>query len=232
MTPAPDKADAHLPPPVVAIDGPAASGKGTLARRIAARFGFAHLDSGLLYRGVALALIRAGTDPEDPALAERAEEAARALSVEALNDPALREDATGNLAGRIAVFPAVRDALKSFQQAFAAAPPAGSKGVVIDGRDIGTVICPDATAKIFLEADVEVRAERRAKELQERDADTIHSAVLRDMKERDARDRGRAVAPLEAAKDALTLDTTSLDADQVFAATLSFMASKGIADGA
>jgi cytidylate kinase len=208
---------------VIAIDGPAASGKGTLAKRLAAHFGYAHLDTGLLYRAVARRVLQAGRDPSDEGAAAAA---AAEVGWRDLDDPTLRLEETSRAAGIVAAHPRVRAALIGLQRSFAAMPPAGAGGVVIDGRDIGTVICPDATYKIFVEASPEVRAGRRLKELQGRGEESIHSRVLRDMKERDARDRARAVAPLVPAPDALILDTTALDADAAFAAALAFIASR------
>src|SRR5690606_37106954 len=152
-------------PVVIAVDGPAGSGKGTLARRLAAHLGYAHLDTGLLYRAVGMSLLRAGRDPDD---AGAAAAAARALSPDLLDDPALRADEAADAASRVAAIPGVRAALVAFQRAFAAAPPGGAAGAVLDGRDIGTVICPDADHKIFVDAAPEMRAKRRVKELRER----------------------------------------------------------------
>lgn len=211
-------------PPVVAIDGPAASGKGTLSRRLAAHFGFAHLDTGALYRAVGLKVVRAGGDPAD---AGTAGAAAHALAADdpILTDPALRGDDAARAASLVAAMPEVRAALLEFQRHFAAAPP-GGRGAVLDGRDIGTVVCPLAPAKLFVTASVEVRAERRLKELREAGQDIGRETVLEDMKARDARDSQRAVAPLKAADDALTLDTSDLDADQAFTAALAFVQSR------
>lgn len=208
---------------VVAIDGPTASGKGTLAKRLARHLGFAHLDSGLLYRAVGLRLLRAGRDPADP---KAAAEAARALDPGELGDPELRAERTGAAASVVAAIPEVRAALLDFQRRFAAAPPGGAPGAVIDGRDIGTVVCPSADAKIFLDAGVEVRAARREKELRGKGAATIEGAVLRDLQERDARDRSRAASPLMRADDAFVLDTTDMDADQAFAKALAYIRSQ------
>jgi cytidylate kinase len=206
--------------PVIAIDGPAASGKGTLARRLAAHFGFAYLDTGLLYRAVGLAVLRAGGDPADPAAGARA---AVALDLSQLDDPALRDEATGHAATLVAAVPGVRAALIDLQRRFATEPPGGAPGAVLDGRDIGTVICPDATVKIFLEASPEIRAERRVRELQQRGGNAISNRVLQDMKDRDARDRDRRASPLTPAEDAFILDTTHLDEDGAFRAALSFI---------
>jgi len=205
---------------IIAIDGPAAAGKGTLARRLAERFGLALLDTGLLYRAVGMNLVRAGGDVDDAAAAEAA---ARALTPEDLEAGDLRADRAADAASRVSQIPGVRKALLDFQRDFAASPPPGAKGAVLDGRDIGTVVCPDADVKLFVTASTEVRAERRYKELLERGLDAIHGRVLADMKERDARDSDRAVSPLEPAKDAFILDTSDLDADQAFARALDFI---------
>ena len=208
---------------VVAVDGPAASGKGTLARRLAAHYGFAHLDTGRLYRAVALRCLRHGIGPTD---ATHAAAEAAGLGPEDLNDPALRDEATGHMASQVAALPLVRQALVDYQRRFAATPPGGTAGAVLDGRDIGTVICPKADAKLFVTASVEERAQRRHKELSDQGAATIYAAVLRDLQERDARDSGRSVAPLVRADDAYLLDTSSMDADSAFAAALAFVESK------
>lgn len=204
---------------VIAVDGPAASGKGTLARRIAEKFGFAYLDTGLLYRAVGTKADRTGGAPDD---------VARNLTPEDLADPSLRTDEAGNAASRVAALPEVRAALVELQRAFAGQPPDGAPGAVIDGRDIGTVICPDAAAKIYVDASVEVRAKRRAKELRERGLESIYARVLQDMEERDARDRGRAVSPLVPADDAFVLDTTELDADAAFDLAVDFITSRTV----
>jgi len=205
---------------IIAIDGPAAAGKGTLARRLADHFDLALLDTGLLYRAVGMNLVRAGADPDDAA---KAAEAARNLKPEDLEAGDLRDDAAADAASRVSAVPDVRAALLDFQRSFAAEPPGGTRGAVLDGRDIGTVVCPDAESKLFVTASPEVRAERRYLELRERGLDAIHGRVLADMKERDARDSERTVSPLEPAKDAFLLDTSDLDADQVFAAALDFI---------
>jgi cytidylate kinase len=202
-----------VPPFIVAIDGPAASGKGTLARRLAERFGLAHLDTGKLYRAAAFLVLAAGADPADPAAAAAA---ARRVDPARLADPALLSEEVAQASSIVAAIPAVRAALLDRQRDFAAHPPAPFRGSVLDGRDIGTAVCPEATVKLFVTASREARAERRARELRERGATVIYGDVLQDMKERDARDSGRRVAPLAAAPDAVTIDTTSLDADQVF----------------
>ena len=207
-----------MKPFVVAIDGPAASGKGTLARRLAERFGLAHLDTGKLYRATGFLVLAAGADPSDR---EAAEAAARRVDPALLADPRLLDEAVARAASVVAAIPEVRAALLAFQREFAARPPppslgAVAKGAILDGRDIGTVVCPDAAVKLFVDASPEARAERRVRELRGRGAAVIYGDVLQDMKERDARDSLRRVAPLAAAPDAETIDTTGLDADQVF----------------
>jgi cytidylate kinase len=200
-------------PLIIAIDGPAASGKGTLARRIADRFGLAHLDTGKLYRAAGLGVIEAGGDPADPVAAEKA---AQEVDFARLADPRLLAEDVARASSIVAAIPAVRAALLEAQRRFAHHPPSPAKGAVLDGRDIGTVVCPDANLKLFLVASAESRAERRVKELRERGAAAIYDAVLQDMRERDARDSERQVAPLAAAPDAITIDTTRLGADEVF----------------
>jgi cytidylate kinase len=202
-----------VPAFVVAIDGPAASGKGTLARRLAAHFGLAHLDTGKLYRATAFHVLAAGGDPADPTTAAAA---ARRVDMTSLDDPGLLSEEVAQASSIVAAIPAVRAALLDRQRNFAAHPPAPFRGAVLDGRDIGTAVCPDAAVKLFVTASPEARAERRLRELRERGATVIYGDVLQDMKERDARDSGRRVAPLAAAPDAVTIDTTGLDADQVF----------------
>jgi CMP/dCMP kinase len=208
---------------IIAVDGPAASGKGTLARRIARHFGLAHLDTGGLYRAVALRALESGGDPADPAVATAA---AEAVIPQDLADPRLREERVAGAASVVAAIPEVRRALLAFQRDFARQPPGGATGAVLDGRDIGTVICPDADAKFFVTAAVEARAARRLKELREGGKPAIYEAVLQDMKDRDARDSQRRAAPLVPADDAFVLDTTTFDADAAFAAALGFIERK------
>ncbi len=212
---------------IVAVDGPAAAGKGTLARRLADQLGLAYLDTGLLYRAVGLGMLRAGAEPGDRAAAV---EAARRLAAADLDDPALRTDEAAEAASRVAALAEVRKVLLEFQRAFATRPPGGAGGAILDGRDIGTVVCPGAEVKLFVTASPEERARRRLKELREAGADIIYSDVLRDMQERDARDRDRDVAPLVPADDAFVLDTTELNADAAFAAALEFITSRGPGD--
>jgi cytidylate kinase len=199
-------------PLVIAIDGPAGSGKGTLATALAHRFGLAHLDTGRIYRATAAVVLRAGGDPSDAGVAAAA---ARGLDFGMLSDPGLRDEVVGRGASVVAAIPAVRAALLEWQRNFAAHPPAPARGAVLDGRDIGTVVCPDAAVKLFVTASAEERARRRVRELRESGAEAIYSAVLQDIEERDARDSGRRVAPLSAAPDAVTIDTTGLDPEAV-----------------
>lgn len=214
---------APRPSIVIAIDGPAASGKGTLARRLAARFGFAHLDTGLLYRAVGVKTLADGGDPADKLAAWTA---ARSLTPDDLDRPDLRDDRAARAASQAAAIPEVRAALLAFQRGFAEAPPDGAPGAVLDGRDIGAVVCPDATAKLFVTASLEARANRRYRELRERGVEVIYEDVLADMKERDARDSRRTASPMTAADDALKLDTSSMDADQAFAAAMDFITAR------
>ncbi|MGE4350909.1 MAG: (d)CMP kinase [Bdellovibrionales bacterium] len=206
---------------IIAVDGLAATGKGTLARRLAAHFDYAYLDTGMLYRAVGIAVLRAGGNPADAGAAALA---ARALSPESLvnlaKDPELRTEIGGDAASKVAAVPEVRQALLKFQQDFAHNPPEGKKGAVLDGRDIGTVIAPDAKVKIYVEASPEVRATRRFLELQGRGENVTEAQVLADLKARDARDTQRATVPAKPADDAVILDTSHLDADEAFAAAL------------
>lgn len=194
--------------PIIAIDGPAASGKGTLARRLAAALGLPHLDTGLLYRAVGRRVLDAGADPTDPAVAEAA---ARALLPADLARTDLRGPEADAAAAAVAAIGPVRAALLAFQRGF------GANGAVLDGRDIGTVIFPNATVKLFVTASLDARARRRWLEL--RSAVPLEQ-VCHDMGARDAQDLARVAAPLRAASDAVTLDTTGLDADAAFAAAL------------
>jgi CMP/dCMP kinase len=208
---------------IIAVDGPAASGKGTLARRLANHYGLAHLESGMLYRAAAFELLRTGGDANDP---RAAEEAAKRVRPHMLNDPGLKTEAVSDAASIVASVPGVRRTLLAFQREFASHPPGGAKGAVLDGRDIGTVVCPGADAKLFVTADVKARAARRFKELQAGSGEAIYERVLQDMKLRDARDRERRIAPLVRASDAFELDTTSLDADAAFRAAVRFIDGK------
>lgn len=202
---------------IIAIDGPAASGKGTLARKLAEHFGFAYLDTGKLYRAVGMKVLRLGGDPEDE---EAAADAARSLDPVELEDDALLRDDAADAASKVAALDDVRAALKDFQRNFAANPPEGKAGAVLDGRDIGTVICPDADVKLYVTADVEVRADRRHKELLDRGDTSIYARVLAELKERDARDMNRKTAPMRPADDATVIDTSGMNADEAFQAAL------------
>jgi cytidylate kinase len=189
---------------IIAIDGPAASGKGTLGKRLAAHYGFRHLDTGVIYRAVAKALLDGDADLNDEA---RAVAAARELDPGNFGDPALKSQTVGDAASVISAYPQVREVLVSFQRQFAAEPP----GAVLDGRDIGTVICPDADVKIFVVADPGVRALRRALEAQARGEPADQAVILADILKRDERDRNRSAAPLKQAADAVLLDNSNLD---------------------
>ena len=202
---------------IIAIDGPSASGKGTLAKRLAVHLGFAHLDTGKIYRAVGMTVIRNGGDPADQ---KAAMVAARSFDPQSLEDLTLYGDVSAVAASKVAEISSVRDVLLEFQRKFAANPPGAVKGAVLDGRDIGTVVCPDAAIKIFVTASARVRASRRHKELLERGERSIYARVLQEMIERDERDRIRSVAPLKAAAAAFMLDTSELDADQAFEAAL------------
>ena len=209
--------------PVIALDGPAASGKGTLARRLAEAFDLAYLDTGSLYRAVGARLLAEGADPQD---GEAAAGAAEALLPSDLQRPDLRSQAVGAAASVVAAQPRVRQALLDFQRSFAAQPPDGRAGAVLDGRDIGTVVCPDAPVKIYVVASPEVRAERRHRELIARGESSIYPQVLAEIRERDARDSARSTAPLKPADDAVLLDTSELDIEAAFEAARRIVAEK------
>ena len=206
---------------VVAVDGPVAAGKGTLGRRLAAHFNFAYLDTGGLYRAVALRLLR-----NQQALDEIETMVAQAgkISLADLADPALRDEEVGEAASVIAPQPELRAALLEYQRAFAANPPDGAAGAVLDGRDIGTVICPDAEVKLFVTASVEARAERPFTELAGRGEDVDLATIQADVAARDARDSARAASPLTAAEDAHLLDTTKMDIEAAFQAAQKIVA--------
>jgi len=201
-------------PLIIAIDGPSASGKGTLAKRLAEHFGLPHLDTGLLYRAVGWLAEQTGKPPA---------EIAASLRPSDIENPALKTDQAGQVGSKVAAIPEVRANLLNFQKNFAYQ----QSGAVLDGRDIGTVICPDAPVKLFVTASTSARAERRYQELRERGVDTIKPRVLAEMAERDRRDSERAAAPLKAAPDAYLLDTSDMDADAAFAVALAFIARKG-----
>jgi cytidylate kinase len=209
-----------MKPFVIALDGPSAAGKGTLARRLAAHYGLAHLDTGSLYRAVGRRILREGHDPADTKYAANV---AQNLQPVDLQDPELRAEATSQASSIVAAIPAVRANLLAWQREFARHPPDGKRGAVLDGRDIGTVICPDADIKLFVTASLEARAERRFRELQAAGANPIRRAVLEEMASRDRRDSERATAPLLPAPDAFVLDTSALDADTVFDRVVAFI---------
>jgi len=198
---------------IIAIDGPAASGKGTLGKKLAAHYGLHHLDSGLLYRAVAKAVLDSGFKPDDR---QAAMMLAKSLDLAHLNEAALKTPKVGEAASIISAFPEVRAALVAFQREFAAKPP----GAVLDGRDIGTVICPNADVKIYVTATPEVRARRRAAEYRAQGRHIDEAAVLADILKRDERDTKRAAAPLKQAPDAHLLDTTHLAIDSAIRATI------------
>jgi len=197
---------------IIAVDGPAASGKGTIARALARHFGLPHLDTGLLYRAVGVSVMRAGVDPSDEAAAT----AQCAFDDTLLADPELKSEAAGGAASRISGHPAVRAALLDRQRSFAAQPG----GAILDGRDIGTVIAPDASAKLFVTASPEVRAQRRHRELASLGLPTTLDEVLADIRARDARDMARDAAPLVMAEDAVLIDTSEMNVEQAVAAAL------------
>ena len=202
---------------IIALDGPSAAGKGTLARRLAAHYDLAHLDTGSLYRAVGGRVLREGGDPSNVA---HAAAAAAALSEADRTAPDLRTEAVGQAASKVAAIQEVRVKLLDFQRKFARHPPGGRAGAILDGRDIGTVICPDADVKLFLTASLEDRVERRFRELQAAGAAPIRHAVLEEMTLRDRRDSERQAAPLKPAHDAFVLDTSGLGPDAVFAAAV------------
>jgi cytidylate kinase len=208
-------------PFVIAIDGPAGAGKSTLGRRLAEHFGFAHLDTGALYRATAFLVLEQAGDPADPVTAVRA---AGLVNPRLLADPRLRDEAVSVAASVVAAIPGVRRALLDLQRNFAVRPPEPAKGAILDGRDIGSVVYPAAELKLFVTASAEERAQRRVEELRQQGAAAIFEDVLQDLRERDARDIERRAAPLSAAPDAIVIDTTPLDADAVFESVSSLIA--------
>ena len=196
---------------VIAVDGPAASGKGTLGRKLAAHYGLPHLDTGLLYRAVGRKYLLSATKDDAAAI-----DAAKALHVSDLADKTLHDEATGQAASIVSAIPEVRAALLEYQRSFATQ----ERGAVLDGRDIGTVICPDATVKLFITASAEVRAERRFKQQQAIDPAASYERILADIVARDERDTNRASAPLKAADDALHIDTSAMGIEEVLAEAL------------
>ena len=212
---------------IIAVDGPAASGKGTLARRLAAHFDFAYLDTGALYRAVALSVILAGGNLENESDAVAAAESLDMARLEDSDFAArLRTAETGLAASIVAAMPRVRAAILAAQRQFATQPPDGKKGAILDGRDIGTIVCPDAAAKLFITARAEIRAERRFAELRVNDGSLNLETVLADIHARDARDEGRATAPMKQADDAPLLDTSDLSIEEAFVAALALVEAK------
>ena len=207
---------------IIAIDGSAASGKGTLAKRVAAEFGYDYLDTGALYRAVALSLLKAGVNSNNID-EKQAVNSASELDLSLTQTAEIRTDNVAALASIVAAISPVRAELLALQRSFATAPPSG-KGAVLDGRDIGTIVLPDADIKFFIDADLDIRAERRTKELLQAGQSVMFRDVLEDMKARDDRDRTRPVAPLKAADDAITIDTSNTDAAAVLALALSHIA--------
>ena len=207
---------------IIAIDGSAASGKGTLAKRLAADLGFDYLDTGALYRAVALSLLKAGADGNDID-EKQAVRLSASLDLELTQSPEIRNDRIASLASQVAALGPVRAELLTLQRAFAATPPHGN-GAVLDGRDIGTIVLPNADLKFFIDADLDIRAERRTKELLQAGQSVMFRDVLTEMQERDNRDRSRTVAPLRPADDAITIDTSKMDADAVLALAQSHIA--------
>lgn len=213
---------------IIAIDGSSSAGKGTLASRLAKTLDYAYLDTGALYRGVGYEMLQRGQNPEDEKLAL---EIALNLSFQKMlclqDESDIRNEVCGKAASQVSALPSVRKALFNFQRSFAEHPikkdGTPAKGAILDGRDIGTVICPDAAIKIFLTARPEIRAERRFKELQSRGICAIYENVLSDINARDKRDRERATAPLRAAEDAFVIDTSDMTTDEVFAAVVRYM---------
>ena len=208
---------------IIAVDGTAASGKGTLARKLAQHFGFAHMDSGALYRLTALAVLERKGDPSNEADAIKG---ARAIDLARAGEAVIRSDKIGRASSQVAAIPAVRRALLDFQKAFLAHPPGNSLGAVMDGRDIGTVIAPDATAKLFVDAKPEVRARRRRLELKSLGINREETDLLAEILARDEADRTRAISPLKQASDASLLDTSTLGIDAAFAAALALVEPK------
>ncbi len=211
-------------PFIIALDGPAASGKGTLARKLAEHYNLELLDTGALYRAVGWQVLQSRGDPENE---EDALNATNWLNDIDLSNPALRRESTGAAASKVAAIPAVRQALRDFQREFAANPPEGKNGTILDGRDIGTVICPGAPYKIFITADVETRAKRRfLEEFGEDGSDQEYEEILAELQARDERDMTRSNSPLKKADDALLIDTTNSSIEAVFEAAVTFISSK------
>ncbi|GJL85608.1 MAG: cytidylate kinase [Micavibrio sp.] len=221
-----------MPHPIIAIDGPAASGKGTLSRNIAEKLHYAHMDTGSLYRAVAFEVLEADGDPENESDSVRAAQSLTKKIGEAsspssiLDNPKLREDDVAVGASKVAAIQRVRDRLVTLQRDFAQNPGEGYEGAVLDGRDIGTVICPEASVKLYVIADIEIRAERRMKELQSKGIAATSGTVLEDMRARDARDTERKSSPLKPAEDAVMVDTSQLSESEVLEKALEIIQEK------
>lgn len=205
---------------IIAIDGPAAAGKGTLSCLVAKHYRLAWLETGSLYRAVALRMLRNGIFSINP---EAASEAAQLLSADELNDPELKTERVGQTASQVAAIPEVRKALVDFQRSFALKPPGSAQGAVLDGRDIGTVVCPDADFKVYITATLEARAHRRFLELCRKGDKISEQEVLELTRERDARDTNRGISPLKPADDSYLLDTTNLSIDAAFTALKTYI---------
>ena len=203
---------------IIAIDGSAASGKGTLAKELARNLGYDYLDTGALYRAVALSLLDNGLD-ENNISEKQAVRYASSLNLALTHSSRIRSDVVANLASKVAVLRPVRKKLLTLQRAFAEAPPSG-KGAVLDGRDIGTVVLPNADLKFFIDADINIRAGRRTKELRQAGQSAMFRDILADLKTRDDRDKSRSIAPMRVADDAITIDTSNLDASEVLQTAL------------
>lgn len=205
---------------IIAVDGPAAAGKGTLARALAENFGFAYLDTGSLYRGVAHAVLMSGSEAQDEAAGVRA---AETLDPAKIDPVAIRTPEVSEAASVVAAMPPVRAAILAFQRRFAENPPNGEPGAILDGRDIGTVVCPDADVKLYVTASAEIRAHRRWLELKGSGSDLSEAQVLADVRERDARDTDRATSPMRPAGDAHLLDTSNLSIEAAFGAAVALI---------
>ncbi|EJW20939.1 hypothetical protein IMCC14465_07350 [alpha proteobacterium IMCC14465] len=211
-------------PSPIAIDGPAAAGKGTLAKKLGAYLNYACLDTGALYRGVALLVLHAQADPTDP---HASLNAAQKLDIDAIDQTAIRSAEVGQAAADVAVHPEVRNCILELQRHFAANPPAGKDGAILDGRDIGTFVCPDAPVKLFVTASAEIRAHRRWLELSASDKTLKEADILAAVIARDKKDMERAIAPLRPAEDAHLLDTSDLGIESAFEAALKLIVSIG-----
>ena len=208
---------------IVAIDGPAASGKGTIAKKLAEYFNLSYLDTGILYRAVALQLLTKGMNEKD---SQSAEKVARQVSIASIDHTGIRTQAVSDLASKIAAIPGVRQELLDRQRRFAQNPDPGKDGAILDGRDIGTVVCPHADFKIFIIADLEIRAKRRWKELLQSDPTVIYCEVLEEMRSRDERDANRKDAPLAVTSGALVIDTSNKSIDVSFNEAKSWILSR------